>query len=260
MKTHVLITGASSGIGLEFARLFAQENNPLILVARSEEKLNEIARELNAQYGVPVTVIAKDLTDPHAPDEIFQQLEAQNQTVGVLVNNAGFATYGKFTETDWQAQAAMIHLNIAALSHLTSLFVGGMVQRGEGRVLNVASLGAFLPGPLMAVYYASKAYVLSFSEALANELQGTGVTVTCLCPGPTESDFQKRAQMEDSKLVQGGLLSASRVARAGLDAMKKGKTLSIPGAKFAMLAFSTRLAPRSMLPKIVRGMQERVRK
>lgn len=260
MKPFALITGASSGIGLEFARLFAQENHPLILVSRSEEKLNGIARDLNSQYGIPVTVVAKDLTDPRAPEEIFQQLEAANQTVGVLVNNAAFGTCGMFTDTDWKVYAEMIQLNIASLTRLTSLFLPAMVQNRVGRVLNVASLGAFLPSPLAAVYFASKAYVLSFSQALANELQGTGVTVTCLCPGPTNTNFQKRAGMENTKVFQSNVLSASQVAKAGLCAMKRGKPLVLPGFRTALLAFITRFLPRKVLPLIMRNSLEQVRK
>ncbi len=257
MTQTVLITGASGGIGLELARQFAQNNFDLVLVARSRDKLQQVADELQGKYQISVAVVAKDLTEPSAPDEIYAELRERGTAVNILVNNAGFATYGFFDELDLQRELAMIQLNVAALTHLTWLFLQDMVAVGDGKIMNVASTAAFQPGPLMAVYYATKAYVLSFSEAIANELAGKGVTVTALCPGPTESGFQSRAEMEDSKLVQGGLMSAVEVAKSGYAGLMAGKTVVIPGAKNRILAMSPRFLPRNMVTNVVRNTQER---
>ncbi|HZC76160.1 MAG TPA: SDR family oxidoreductase, partial [Ktedonobacterales bacterium] len=202
MATHngetALVTGASSGIGEELARLFARDGYDLVLVARGKTQLEALAAELRQRHGVSLTVLATDLAQPAAAQAIYDELTRAGITVDVLVNNAGYATYGSFTEIPAETELAMLQVNMAALTHLCKLFLPPMVRRGSGRVLNVASTAAFQPGPLMAAYYASKAYVLSLSEALANELRGTGVTVTALCPGPTRSGFQSRAKMEDS--------------------------------------------------------------
>src|SRR5207253_1790491 len=199
--------GASSAIGMDFARLLSRDGYDLFLVARSEAKLRELASELgNAK------VIVADLVSPDAPQRIFDA----SGGVDVLINNAGFGLSGPFIETDLRKELEMIQVNIAALTQLTKLFLRPMVARKSGHILNLASTAAFQPGPLMAVYYATKAYVLSFSEAIADELNGSGVTVTALCPGPTESGFQKRANMEDSKLVRGKLImDAATVACLG---------------------------------------------
>jgi short-subunit dehydrogenase len=248
-----LITGASSGIGLELARIFAREGYALTLVARSGRRLEEIAAELKP---AEVRVIAKDLTAPAAASEIVEAAP----DIDVLVNNAGFTVFGKFGETPLDQELNMIQLNIASLVALTKAYVPGMIRRGGGRILNVASTAAFQPGPLMAVYYASKAFVLSFSEAIANELAGTGVTVTALCPGPTETGFQARGKMENSGLVKGKkIMDARTVAEAGYQALMAGKVVEIPGFANKMLAQSVRVSPRGMVTKIVRKMQEEVR-
>ena len=183
MKETALITGASSGIGLDLARLFAKDGHDVVLVARSEGKLREIAAELERDFGMTAHVIVADLAKPDAPQTLVAQLPVD---VDVLVNNAGFGVLGPFVETDLAKELEMIQVNVVALTHLTKLLLPPMVARRRGRVLNVASTAAFQPGPLMAVYYATKAYVLSFSEAIADELRDSGVTVTALCPGPTE--------------------------------------------------------------------------
>ncbi len=254
-----LVTGASGGIGYELARRFAQERYNLVLVARGGGKLNEIAADFSKKYGVEVRVIAKDLSLAGAPEEIFSQLEGESVKVDVLVNNAGFTVFGKFTETSLQDELQLLQVNIVALTHLTKLFLPGMVERGWGRVLNLASTAAFQPGPLMAVYYASKAYVLFFSEAIATELEGTGVTVTALCPGPTETGFQKRGNMEDSKLVAGRkIMDARTVARAGYRALMRGQAVIIPGPRNILFAEAIRFMPRSLARRIVLRAQERV--
>ena len=253
-----LVTGASSGIGLELVRLFARDGYHVALVARSEEKLQEIARDLELRMGATSTVVAADLADPTAPPEIRRRLEGQGLEVDVLVNNAGYGCYGLFVETDAVDELKMIQVNVAALTQLTKLFLPGMLRRKRGAVLNVASTAAFQPGPLMAVYYATKAYVLHFSEALANELQGTGVTVTALCPGPTKTGFQAGAKMEESRLARGPwVMDAARVARAGYDGVRRGKGIVIPGLVNRLLAQSTRFTPRALVTRIVRGMQEK---
>ena len=252
-RRKALITGASGGIGLELAKLFAADDHDLVIVARSSEKLQQIAQEFRAQNGISVEPLAKDLSQPQAAAEIFAQVQACD----VLVNNAGFATYGKFVETDLTEELAELQLNIVTLTELTKLFLPGMAERNFGRILNVASTAAFQPGPLMAVYYASKAYVLSFSEAIADELHGTGVTVTCLCPGATATGFQDRAAMENVRLFKLMVADASSVAKAGYDGLMKGKTLVIPGVKNKVLAMSTRFSPRKLVTKISRAAIER---
>jgi len=199
-----LITGASGGIGLELAKLFARDRFNLVLVARSRDKLDQLAAELSRKYDMKTLVIAKDLSDHNAPQEVYDEVVKAGIDVDILVNNAGYTMLGKFVELGVQEQMQMAQVNIMTLTHLTRLFLPGMVERGYGNVLNVASTAAFQPGPLMAVYYASKAYVLSFSEAIGNELRGTGVTVTVLCPGPTRTGFQSRGGVEGARLLRLG--------------------------------------------------------
>jgi len=257
-RKTALVTGASSGIGLDLAKRFAAEGHDVALVARSEGKLKELAAALEAEHQVRAHVVTADLAQPRAAETLVAALDARGIAVDVLVNNAGYALYGAFTETDLADELNMIQVNIVALTHLTKLLVRKMVARKEGRVLNVASTAAFQPGPLMAVYYATKAYVLSFSEALANELAGTGVTVTALCPGPTKTGFQARAQMEESKLVRGReIMTSETVARAGYTGLMKGKTVVIPGVGNRMMANAIRFLPRNTVTKLVRNAQER---
>ncbi len=256
-KQTALITGASGGIGYELAKLFAQDGYNLVLVARNAQKLTQIADDFKQKYGIAAKVIAKDLAIPTSPEEIFTELQQESIKIDALVNNAGFASYGLFHEIDMTSELQMIQVNVVCLTHLTKLFLKDMVKQGSGKILNLASTAAFQPGPLMAVYYATKAYVLSFSEAIANELEGTGVTVTALCPGPTESGFQQRAAMEDSKLVSGQkIMDAETVAKIGYRSLLEGKTVIIPGVKNKIMAESIRFTPRKMVTKLVRNMQE----
>ena len=258
MGKTALVTGASSGIGLDLAKRFAAEGYDVALVARSEGKLTEVARAIEAEHKVRAHVVTADLAEPRAADALMAKLAERGIEVDVLVNNAGYACYGAFSETDLADELNMIQVNIVALTHLTKLVVRQMVAKKAGRVLNVASTAAFQPGPLMAVYYATKAYVLSFSEALANELAGTGVTVTALCPGPTKTGFQARAQMEQSKLVRGKeIMTAETVARIGYAGLMKGKTVVIPGVSNKMMAQAVRFLPRKTVTKLVRNAQER---
>ena len=258
MSRTALITGASSGIGYELALLFAQDGYDCILVARSQVKLEELAARLEGEFRVKTLVVARDLSKAPAVDEIYEEVTARSMEVHALVNNAGFPVFGLFTETDLQSELEMLQVNVVALTALTKLFLKPMVERRSGRILNLASTAAFLPGPLMAAYYASKAYVLSFSEALANELRGTGVTVTALSPGPTRTGFQKRGVMEDSRLVQGKIADARSVALAGYRGLMAGKTIVIPGLTNKLIPWVVRLSPRGMVPRVVRRMQERV--
>jgi len=208
-----VVTGASGGIGLEIARNLAAQRRPLVLVARSADKLESLAAELRQRHGIRVEVIAIDLSASRAADQVAAEIVRRGTVVDTLVNNAGFGLFGKHVDTQLHDEQQMIDVNITALTRLTKLLLPAMVERGRGRLLNVASTAAFQPGPYMAVYYATKAYVLSYSEALAEELRGTGVTVTVLCPGPTTSGFQDKADMHDSALVKGKKLpSAKEVA------------------------------------------------
>ena len=258
MSKTALITGASGGIGYELALLFAGDGYDCILVARSQNKLKELAERLEREHRVKTLVLAKDLAKPSAVDEIYEEVTAASMHVDVLVNNAGFPVFGPFVETNLQVELEMLQVNVIALTALTKLFLKGMVERRAGRILNLASTAAFLPGPLMAVYYASKAYVLSFSQALSNELHGTGVTVTALSPGPTRTGFQKRGVMEDSRLVQGQIADAASVALAGYRGLMAGKTIVIPGFTNKLIPWVVRLSPRGVVTRVVRRMQERV--
>jgi uncharacterized protein len=250
-----LITGASSGIGLELATIFAKNNIDLVLVARSAGKLNDLANKLS---NVKVTVLSKDLSTATASKEVFDELNAKGIQIDYLVNNAGFGDFGFFHESDWSKQAQMIDLNIKSLTELTYLFGKKMVERKSGKIMNVASTASFQPGPLMAVYYATKHYVLAFSEAINNEMSDFGVTVTALCPGPTESGFQDGADLHESKLVKGKKLPTSKeVAEYGYKAMMRGKAVAIHGVMNYLLANSVRFTPRNMVVKLVRFMSEK---
>ena len=251
-----LVTGASGGIGEELARLFAADGHDLVLVARSRDKLARLAAELGEKHNVAARVLAADLARPEAPREIFGELGGAGVTVDALVNNAGFGSYGLFAETDLRAELDLLQVNVVALTHLSKLFLPGMIARRRGYLMNVASTAAFQPGPLMAVYYASKAYVLSLSEALANECGGTGVVVSALCPGPTETGFVEAAGMQESKLFERGAMSAREVAEAGYRGLLAGRTLVIPGLRNALLARTVGMMPRKMVTKVVRRIQE----
>ena len=253
----VLITGASSGIGLELAHLFARDGYRLVLVARNRAALRELATELQSRYNAEIWISPKDLAHPASPLELYQELQESSVVLDVLVNNAGFGAEGGFLQTDWNVEAEMLQVNIVALTQLTKLFLP-QIRAREGKLLNVASTAAFLPGPYMAVYYASKAYVLHFTEALAEELSGTKASVTCLCPGPVKTNFQKRAGIADTNLLNGGLLVDVReVARIGYEGMKAGKRVVIPGWKNRVVVESLRLSPRGMTPKVVRRMHDK---
>ncbi len=251
-----LITGASSGIGLELAHLFARDGFRLVLVSRNRGALRELGDELQSRCSIDVRISPKDLSHPASPLELYQELQEAGIVLDVLVNNAGFGGSGPFLKTDWNTEAEMIQVNMVALTHLTKLFLP-QIRAREGKVLNVASMAAFVPGPYMAIYYASKAYVLHFTEAIAEELSGTGTTVTCLCPGPVETNFQKRSGVSETHLVRSPLLiDVGEVARVGYEGMKQGKRLVIPGWKNRMMMAALRAAPRRVMAKMVGRLHE----
>ncbi len=252
-----LITGASGGLGEAFARLAARNGSDVMLVARTRETLEALAQELAATHHVTAYVVAIDLTAPDAALRIVEELRSKNITVDTLINNAGVGKLAPFAETPEADIATMLQLNVEALTLLTRALLPDMIRRKQGRILNVASTAAFQPGPLMAVYYASKAYVLHWSIALQNELAGTGVTVTCLCPGPTRTGFQKTAGMLDSPLFKKlHIMDAATVARIGYDAMQRGKPIAIPGLMNKLGTFGTRLVPRTWAARFARMAQE----
>ena len=257
MKKTVLITGASSGIGEAMADVFARTGYSLVITARHAEKLETISKTLMEQYGTTVFFIPADLSKSETPEIIFKQVREKGIEIEILVNNAGFGDFGFFHESDWKKQEEQINLNIKALTHMTHLFVQEMVKRKSGKILNVASTAAFQPGPLMSIYYATKAYVLFFTEGIANELKDFGISVTALCPGPTASNFQVRAEMESSKLFKRKKIPSSmEVAEYGYKSLMKGKTVAIHGTMNYLTALSPRFAPRNMVAKVVRKMQE----
>ena len=256
-RKTALITGASSGIGLDLAHLFAADRWDLVLVARSEGKLRETAAELEKQFGISATVLPADLAKPDAAHEIDGALAAKGIEIEALVNNAGFGDRGAFWESDERTELEMLQVNIVALTQLTRLLLPKMVARNSGRILNVASTAAFQPGPYMAVYYASKAYVLSFSEAVADELRNTKVTVTALCPGPTATGFASVAGTESTNLFRlSKPMRSDDVARLGYKGMLAGRRLVVTGMRNKLLAQAVRVSPRRMVTMIARKMQE----
>src|SRR5580692_4884971 len=252
----VLITGASGGIGYELAKLFARDRRNLVLVARSGDRLAQVAAELQP-LGVAVKTVPLDLAAFQARKFLFDQLQREGIAVDILINNAGFGAFGKFAQIPENEILGQIDLNITALTELTRLFLPAMIRRGSGRIMNVASTAGFQPGPLLAVYYATKAYVISFSEAIANELRGSGITVTCFCPGATHTGFARRAGTEKSRLFkQLGAMSAERVARDGYRALMAGRTVAISGGHNWLVAQSVRFAPRKLVTAISRWVAE----
>jgi uncharacterized protein len=240
----VLITGAARGIGLALAHEFAKHRHPLVLTARSEIELHGVAAEIRDKYRVDTYVLAKDLEDVNAPQELFREITQQGVEVDILVNNAGLGQKGKFWDIPIERDIAMIRVNIEALVRLTKLFVAPMLQRKRGRILNTASVAGFEPGPLLAVYHASKAFVLSFSEALATELENSGVSVTALCPGPTDTDFFPKANMLKTRAFQkSSVMSPQEVARLGFEALMRGDRVYVPGGMNKALVFARRVLP-----------------
>jgi short-subunit dehydrogenase len=249
-----LVTGASSGIGYHLALELARRAHDLLLVSRTAERLHDLADRCLHEFGAVARVIPENLSDPAAIERLEKQVELP---VDVLVNNAGYGIYGSFHQGREADSLGMIDVNIRALTQLTQHFLPGMIHRGQGRILNVASTAAFQPGPGMAVYYATKAYVASFSQALSEELRHSGVTVTALCPGPTMSDFKRRAGLEGVRLFEKHTMHPAEVAKVGVRGMLRGRRLVIPGLRNRFLAQLVRVAPRRLAAAAVRKMQER---
>ncbi len=244
-RPTALVTGASGGIGEALARLLAMNGHDLVLVARREKALQALAVELEGVHGARSVVIAADLVDPAAPRAVARKVEDAGKTIDVLVNNAGYALHGAVVENAERAELDMLQVNVMALVHLTKLFLPAMIERGRGRILNVASTAAFAPGPYMAGYYASKAFVLSWSEGLAAETAEHGVTVTALCPGPTETGFASTAGVQRKRLFRkGNVMDAAAVARAGFRGMMSGTRVVIPGMRNKVLVTGGRFVPR----------------
>jgi short-subunit dehydrogenase len=256
MIKTALITGSSNGIGYEMAKVHAEKGDNLVLVARCKSKLDELKKELEEKYKIKIYTIGKDLSVPGAALEVFDELKRQNISVDYLINNAGFGDFGLFAECDWHKQEQMINLNITTLAHLTWLLLPDMINRKSGKILNVASTASFQPGPTMSVYFASKAFVLSFSEAINNEVKEHGITVTALCPGGTHSGFQAAASSQEGKHFEGkNFATSGEVAEFGYRAMMKGKAVAIHGLKNTIMANSVRFAPRSLVVKVTRNIQ-----
>lgn len=251
MTGTALVTGASNGIGLELAKEHAKRGGDLVLVARSKDALQALSEELHVLYGVSSLVIPMDLSKPGSPAKLQKELEKQDVRVDVLVNNAGFGGYGRFWERKTADDLQMIDLNVRALTELTHRFTPAMVARGHGRILNVGSVAGFLPGPLQATYYATKAFVVSWTQAIAEELRGTGVTATVLCPGPVQTGFKQEAGIEAGRLFHGAPGPAP-VAAYGYKAMEKGKVVAVHGALMKATVASLRAAPRKAAAKAAR--------
>ncbi len=259
MKTSkiALITGASTGIGKELAHIHAEKGGDLVIIARNQEKLNELKTDLEEKYSVNVMVIAKDLSLPEAPKEIYEEVKAAGLEVDYLINNAGYGGRGKFHEREWESDLAMINLNVVALTALTRFYLPDFVKRNSGKILNVSSTASLMPGPLQAVYYATKAYVTFFSNAIAEELHDTNITVTALLPGATETEFARTSGMDKTDLFN-KTASARTVAADGYNGMLKGQLDIVSGLTFTqkMMMSMVPITPKKMLLKQIRQMQE----
>ena len=255
-RSTALVTGASSGIGLDLARVLAKDGYDVVLVARNVAKLEQVASDVR-KSGVNAHVITSDLAKPHAAVDLVAELNRRRLEIDVLVNNAGYGVVGPFADNDLERELEMIQVNVVALVELTKLLLRPMIARQRGHILNVASTAAFQPGPLMAIYYATKAFVLSFTEAIADELRDSAVTVTALCPGPTQTGFAEVANMTASRLfTMMRPMSSQKVAEAGFRGMMRGKRIVIPGLKNKLLMQSLRVSPRKAVTTLVRKFQE----
>lgn len=257
MNKSALITGASGGIGLELARIHASKGDNLVLVARSGSKLEELKSELSSRYNIQVHNIVRDLSLKDSARQVYDYVKINGISVNYLINNAGIGDFGLFAGSDWDKQEKMINLNIISLIQLTRLFLPDMILQGEGKILNVASTAAFQPGPTMSVYFASKAFVLSFSEALSNELSDSGITVTALCPGSTDTEFHAVALGDPTLVKERKKASAKDVAEYGYRAMMRGKPVAIHGFKNRLMANAVRFFPRKFIVRMARRIQEK---
>jgi uncharacterized protein len=261
-QPYALITGGTAGIGYELARLFAKDNYNLVIVARTEEDLEQVGQELTSEFGVNVITISKDLFKPDATFELYEEIKQQGIVINVLVNDAGQGNYGLFVESDLQRQLDIIQLNISSLTSLTYLYLKDMVARKEGKILQLASVASELPGPWQAVYHATKAYVLSFTEAIRSEVKDTGVTITALQPGATDTDFFNKAGMQDSKIVQdeSKLSDPAQVAKDGYEALMAGDDKVVSGFKNKLQTTMANVMPESMVADNMKKQQEPVDK
>ena len=258
---YALVTGATSGIGKELAQLLARDGFNLVIIARNENRLEEVKSELETEHSIDVFVIARDLADPGVPFEIFEILKHEGIVLSILVNNAGFNVYGPFEKTDLDEELKMIGLHIVAVTEMTKLFLRQRSRQAENKLLNVSSIAGMVPGPLVSVHFATRAYILSFSLALSNEYKGSDVQVTCLCPGPTRSAFFDRAGMSNVRLASGSpvkLMNASEVAAAGYKALQRRKVIVVPGYRNKLLAFMASIAPRKLAIRITRWLMGRI--
>ena len=247
-QKYALITGATSGIGYELAKLFAQDNYNLVIVARNPQELESTASEFKQQYGIEVVTIAKDLSEKQGPFEVYDEVKAQGIQVDALVNNAAQGQYGEFVDTDINRELEIVQLNIGAYMVLTKVFLKEMVTRNEGKILMVSSIGGELPGPLQAVYHATKAFISTFTEAIQEETKETGVTITKLLPGPTDTDFFHKADMEEAKMVkEGSKDDPAKVAKDGYEALMSGELEVISGFKSKAMVAASKLMPDSMV-------------
>jgi len=253
-----LVTGSASGLGFEFALLLARDGYNLVLIDIDAENLEQAKADILKTYNPKITLLTKDLSQINIAQEIYN--EVGNTSIDVIVNNAGFGLFGTFSHTDWERESQMLHLHILTTTHLVKLILPDMIKRGSGKILNISSLAGFQPGPLMALYYASKAYLLSFSQAIANELKGSGVSVTVLCPGPTKTSFQSTVSKECTENKIGFNMACPRqVAAYGYNAMLKGKVVAIPGFFNKFLSILPRVLTRNRTTKIVRRIQDKNR-
>jgi uncharacterized protein len=246
-KTTALITGASSGIGYELAGVFAAHGHDLVLVSRRQAELQQRASELSKQFNIQADVIPLDLSIPNSSETLYQTLQSQNHQIDFLINNAGFAIHGPFADSDSNRQLQLLRLNIETLTHLTRLLLPGMIERRSGKILNIASIASLMPGPWMATYFASKAYVLSFSQALSTELKGTGVTATALVVGPTATNFAPSCGAEKTKAFSSGVMQPCDVAQSGYRAMMRGKSVAPAGLINRLRMIPTKFVPMAIL-------------
>lgn len=256
-----LITGATSGIGNGFAHALARDGKNLVITARNEIRLQEVKNELESKYSIKVKIISRDLSQPEASSKIFEFLKQEGVVLDILVNNAGFNVYGKFEDTDLQEEIKMMNLHVLAVTQMTKLFLKQRSRQADNMILNVASIAALVPGPMVSVHFATRAYILSFSQALSNELIGSDVHVTCLCPGPVKSAFFGRAGMTEVRLASGfpiKLMDAHTVASIGFNAMKKRKVIIVPGIRNKIIAFVATKIPRALAVRITRWLMERL--
>tara|TARA_A100000164_G_scaffold95442_1_gene82850 strand:- start:115 stop:891 length:777 start_codon:yes stop_codon:yes gene_type:complete len=256
MEKFSIVTGGASGLGFEFVKLLLIDKYNVVVIDNDKKELNNIKSKINFKHNKKIILMHKDLSNPDSSIEIFKELK--NKNIEVLINNAGFGLFGKFKDTNWKIERNMIMVHVMCTTEMTKLFLNNMIENKKGRILNMASLAAFQPGPLMSIYYSTKAFILHFSESIANELKGSGVSVTVLCPGQTRTNFQKKVSSREKK-INFNFSTAEEVAKYGYDAMMNGKTIAIPGIINKILSTIHRFIPRSFATKLMRKIQEKNR-